>query len=65
MYERIQSALGENGELLIRTASGREYELHTHNVNFESEPMIHVDAGDEQHWIDARTIESYRIHYDS
>lgn len=65
MYEQIQSALAENGKLLRRIASETKYGLHTHNVSCESEPTIHADISDEQHWIDAGTIESDRIDYDS
>lgn len=61
-FERLEQSLEENGELMVRTASGDELELHTHNVSFEDDPYLRVDADDETHWVNAQFVERYWIH---
>ncbi len=62
MYDRIQTALEENGEIMIHLASGRDAELHRHNTTFEEEPIVRVDTGTEVHWFNAEEIERFWIH---
>jgi hypothetical protein len=64
MYERIEEALQEYGELMIRLDSGEEAELHLHNTEFLEDSVIKVDADDEVHWFNAEKVERYWIHYD-
>jgi hypothetical protein len=64
MYERIKEALKEKGELMIKTDSGEERELHLHNVEFLDEPIARVDADDEIHWMNLNKVERYWIHKD-
>lgn len=64
MYDRLQNALQENGELMIRMASGAEHELHLHNVHFDDEPFVRVEGQDETHWFNAEHVERYWIHQD-
>ncbi|MFC7166492.1 hypothetical protein [Halospeciosus flavus] len=63
-FTRLARALDEKGEVMIRTASGDELELHKHNVAFEDAdaPFFRVDGDDEVHWVDARNVERYWIH---
>ncbi|MFB6265714.1 MAG: hypothetical protein ABEI07_01380 [Candidatus Nanohaloarchaea archaeon] len=64
MYEKLKQALDEKGELMIRTDSGEDRELHRHNVQFKDDGVIKVDADDETHWLNAEKIERYWIHRD-
>lgn len=64
MYEHLQDALQEYGEIMIRMSSGEDRELHLHNAEFLEEPIIKVDAEDEVHWLNANEVERYWIHYD-
>lgn len=61
-HERLEAALDEMGELMVRTASGDELELHKHNVEFGDAPWVQVDADDETHWFNAESVERYWIH---
>jgi hypothetical protein len=64
MYDRLQDAVEEYGEIMIRTDSGEERELHKHNAEFLEDGIIKVDADDMVHWINAEKVERYWIHYD-
>ena len=64
MYDRLQSAVEENGEVMIRTDSGEDRELHKHNSEFLDNGMIKVDADDEIHWLNPEKVERYWIHKD-
>ncbi|MFB6182688.1 MAG: hypothetical protein ABEI78_01355 [Candidatus Nanohaloarchaea archaeon] len=65
MYNRIEQAVEKYGEVMIRTESGHEAELHQHNSEFiEEDKIIKIDADDKVHWLDAESIERYWIHYD-
>ncbi|MFB6207838.1 MAG: hypothetical protein ABEJ69_00660 [Candidatus Nanohaloarchaea archaeon] len=64
MYERIKKKVEETGEVMIRTASGDEAEIHKHNSEFLGDGIIKVDADDKVHWLNAEQIERYWIHYD-
>ncbi len=64
MYDRLEQALEENGELMVRMASGAEHELHLHNTQFIEQPMVKVDGDDEIHWFNADQVERYWIHQD-
>ncbi len=60
----MKEALEENGELMIRTDSGEDRELHLHNTDFQDDGMVRVDADDEIHWFNPEKIERYWIHKD-
>lgn len=62
-FERVRTFLEEYGELMVRFDSGVEAELHKHNVDFSTPPLIKVETGDAVHWFDAEKIESCWIHY--
>lgn len=62
MYNRIKDKLNESGELMIRTDSGEERELHLHNVEFKEEPIAEVNGGEGVHWINLNKVERYWIH---
>jgi hypothetical protein len=64
MYERLEQALSDFGEVMIRLDSGEEAELHLHNVEFVGEPFVKVDADNETIWFNAEKVESYWIHED-
>ncbi len=64
MYERLKNALQENGELMLRMASGEDVEIHLHNTEFKEEPIIEVEGQDETHWLNAEEVERYWIHND-
>lgn len=64
MYERLEQALEENGEIMIQLDSGEEAELHLHNVEFVGEPFVKVEADNETIWFNAEKVESYWIHED-
>lgn len=64
MYERLEQALEENGEVMVRMDSGEDRELHLHNTDFIEDPVIRVDADDEIHWMNAEKVERYWIHKD-
>lgn len=64
MYDQLQEALNENGELMIRMDSGEDRELHLHNAEFLDNGMIKVDADDEIHWVNPEKVERYWIHMD-
>jgi len=64
MFEQLQDALDENGELMIRLDSGEDRELHLHNTEFLDSGLIKVDADDEIHWVNPEKVERYWIHKD-
>lgn len=64
MYDRLQDAVEEYGEVMIRTDSGEERELHKHNAEFQDDGIIKIDADDKVHWINGEKVERYWIHYD-
>ncbi len=64
MFDRLQNALEEKGEIMIRFDSGETAELHLHNTEFLDDPIIKVDGGDAVHWFNAEKVESYWIHDD-
>lgn len=64
MIDQLRQALDENGELMIRTDSGEDRELHLHNTEFQDNGMIRVDADDEIHWLHPEKVERYWIHKD-
>lgn len=65
MFDTLRDAVDEMGEVMIRTDSGEEHELHKHNAEFlEDSGMIKVDADDEIHWFNAEKVERYWIHKD-
>lgn len=61
-FGRLRDALDEKGEVMVETASGETYELHKHNVEFEDEPYVKVEADGALHWIDTTFVERYWIH---
>lgn len=61
-YQRLKDGLDEKGEIMVTLAGGEELELHTHNVEFEEEPYVRVDADDQVHWVDATHVAHYWIH---
>ena len=63
MKERLENAVEEYGEIMIRTDSGEEHELHKHNVEFE-EDLVVVDADDRVHWLNPEKMERFWIHKD-
>ena len=64
MYDRLEQAVEEKGEVMVQFDSGKEAELHKHNVEFLEEPIIKVDADDRVHWFNAEKVERYWIHED-
>lgn len=64
MFDTLQDALDENGEIMIRTDSGEDRELHLHNAEFLDNGTIKVDADDEIHWLNPEKVERYWIHKD-
>lgn len=64
MYQRLKDAVQEYGEVMIRTDSGEEHELHKHNAEFNDEPFVKVDADDEVIWLNLEKVERYWIHED-
>lgn len=64
MYEKLKQSVKKNGEVMIQFDSGKEAELHKHNIEFLEEPMIKVDADDKVHWFNAEKVERYWIHED-
>lgn len=64
MYDRLRESVEEYGEVMIKTDSGEERELHKHNVEFQDDGIIKIDADDMIHWIKAEKVERYWIHYD-
>jgi hypothetical protein len=64
MYDILKQALEENGEIMVKTDSGEERELHLHNVEFLDNGLIKIDANDEIHWFNAEKVERYWIHKD-
>ncbi|MFB6253535.1 MAG: hypothetical protein ABEI06_02885 [Halobacteriaceae archaeon] len=64
MYERLQHALEDYGEVQVRFDSGVEAELHRHNTGFGEEPMVKVVTAGEAHWFNAEKIEEIWIHYE-
>ncbi|WP_435360748.1 hypothetical protein [Haloarchaeobius sp. DFWS5] len=63
-YSRLQDALDEYGEVMIRTTSGEEGELHPHTASFEDEPYLKVEAEDKTRWVNTQFIETFWIHED-
>lgn len=64
MYERLEQALADNGEIMIQLDSGKEAELHLHNTEFVGEPFVKVAADSKTIWFNAEKVESYWIHDD-
>ncbi|MFT4892905.1 MAG: hypothetical protein ACI8Z7_000694 [Candidatus Nanohaloarchaea archaeon] len=64
MFDRLQKAVDEKGEVMIRTDSGEDHELHKHNTEFLSSGLIKVDADDRIHWLNPEKVERYWIHED-
>ncbi|MFB6216379.1 MAG: hypothetical protein ABEJ72_05365 [Candidatus Aenigmatarchaeota archaeon] len=61
MYEDLKKAVENLGEVMVRMDSGKEIELHNHNVQF-MDGRFKVETGTEVYWFDADKIESYWIH---
>lgn len=64
MFEELQNAVNEFGEVMIRTDSGEDHELHKHNAEFLDSGLIKIDADDEIHWFNPEKVERYWIHKD-
>lgn len=64
MYDKLKEAVEEYGEIMIRTDSGENRELHKHNAEFQENGVIKIDADDEVHWLNAEKVERFAIHYD-
>ncbi|WEL19233.1 hypothetical protein [Candidatus Nanohalococcus occultus] len=65
MLEQLKNAVESYGEVMVRTDSGEERELHKHNSDFhEDKGVIEVDADDKIHWLVAEKVERYYIHKD-
>ncbi|MEF8880465.1 MAG: hypothetical protein V5A72_01385 [Candidatus Nanohaloarchaea archaeon] len=64
MYDILQDELQDKGELMIRTDSGEDRELHLHNTEFLENGLIKVDGDDETHWVNPDKVERYWIHED-
>jgi hypothetical protein len=63
MYEFIRDKTREAGELMVRTESGKEHELHRHNTTFHDDTrMVEVDADDKIHWLNGDNVERAWIH---
>lgn len=63
MHEIIKKILKESGEVMIKTADGKEFELHLHNTEFDdSNKLIVVDTGTEKYWILSEEIIYLWIH---
>lgn len=65
MYERLKEAVDSYGEVMIRTDSGEEHELHKHNSEFlDEQGLVKVEADDRTHWLNLEKVERYWIHED-
>lgn len=64
MFDELEQAVEEKGEIMIMTDSGEERELHKHNTEFQENGVIKVDGDDEIHWLNAEKVERYWIHKD-
>lgn len=64
MFERLQKAVDEKGEVMIKMDSGEDHELHKHNAEFLNSGLIRVDADDKIHWLNPDKVERYWIHKD-
>lgn len=64
MFDRLQKAVDEKGEVMIRMDSGENHELHKHNAEFLNSGLIKVDADDQIHWLNPDKVERYWIHKD-
>lgn len=62
IFDELKQAVEEKGEIMIKTDSGEERELHKHNTEFKENGLIKVDADDETHWLDGEKVERYWIH---
>lgn len=67
--DEIMGFVEEKGEVMVRTESGLEHELHPHNLEKDDpldtgKEMLKVDADDEIHWLDPESVERYWIHKD-
>lgn len=62
MFDELEQAVEEKGEIMIKTDSGDERELHKHNTEFLNNGLIKVDGEDEIHWLNAEKVERYWIH---
>lgn len=62
MFDELERAVEEKGEIMILTDSGEEHELHKHNTEFQGNGLIKVDADDEIHWVNGDKVERYWIH---
>lgn len=64
MFDELKQAVEDKGEIMIKTDSGEERELHKHNTKFLENGLIKVDADDEIHWFNGEKVERYWIHKD-
>ncbi len=64
MYQRLKNEIQEKGEIMVRTDSGEERELHLHNTEFLEEPIAKVEGEEGTHWINLEKVERYWIHED-
>lgn len=64
MHERLEEAVNENGEIMIRMDSGEDHELHKHNVTFLDDHWARIDTATETHWLNTEKVERYWIHKD-
>lgn len=64
MFDTLREELEEKGEIMVRTDSGEDRELHKHNVEFLDSGMIKIEADEETHWLNPEKIERYWIHED-
>ena len=62
MFDQLRQAVEDKGEIMIKTDSGEERELHKHNTEFLENGLIKIDADDEKHWLDSEKVERYWIH---
>ena len=64
MYDKLKDAVKEKGEVMIRTDSGEDRELHKHNTEFLDNGLVRIDGDDETHWLNPEKVERYWIHED-
>ena len=62
MYDKLKDAVEEKGEVMVRTDSGEDRELHKHNTDFLDNGMIRIDGDDRIHWLNPEKVERYWIH---
>lgn len=61
-FERLEAAVEEKGEVMVKMASGDELELHKHNVDVDEAPWLEIGGDEETHWLNAEAVERYWIH---